>query len=69
MGGQSQAEVDQYGIVGHPVGHSRSPFIHGLFAMQTGQHMSYRLYDVSPDDFVMRVTGFFAGGGRGLFQE
>lgn len=66
MGGESQSEVDQYGIVGHPVGHSRSPFIHGLFAKQTGQRMAYRLYDVVPDDFVTRVTGFFAGGGRGL---
>lgn len=64
--GDEQDGIDQYGLVGHPVGHSRSPFIHGLFAKQTGQRMTYRLYDVSPDDFVTRVTGFFAGGGRGL---
>jgi shikimate dehydrogenase len=65
MGGEA-GEIDQYGVVGHPVGHSRSPFIHGLFAKQTGQRMAYRLYDVLPDDFVPRTTGFFAGGGRGL---
>ncbi|MCW5569471.1 MAG: hypothetical protein KIT78_00040 [Steroidobacteraceae bacterium] len=53
-------------IIGHPVAHSRSPFIHGLFAKQTGQRMVYRLYDVPPDEFVTRVTGFFEGGGRGL---
>jgi shikimate dehydrogenase len=58
--------IEQYGVVGHPVGHSRSPFIHGLFARQTGQAMDYRLYDVPPEEFVVRVTGFFAGGGRGL---
>lgn len=58
--------IDQYGVIGHPVAHSRSPFIHGLFAKQTGQRMVYRLYDVPPDEFVMRVTGFFEGGGRGL---
>ncbi len=66
MGGETGTEVDQYGVVGHPVARSRSPFIHGLFAKQTCQRLAYRLYDVMPDDFVMRVTGFFAGGGRGL---
>ena len=63
---ESRDDVDQYGVVGHPVAHSRSPFIHGLFARQTGERMTYRLYDVQPDDFVTTVTGFFSGGGRGL---
>lgn len=66
MGAGQYTEVDQYGIVGHPVSHSRSPFIHGLFAKQTGERMAYRVFDVPADDFVTRVTGFFAGGGRGL---
>jgi shikimate dehydrogenase len=58
--------ADQYGVFGHPVGHSLSPFIHGMFARDTGQDMSYRPYDVPPESFVERVRGFFAGGGRGL---
>jgi shikimate dehydrogenase len=58
--------VDQYGVVGHPVGHSLSPFIHGMFARETGQDMAYRLYDVAPADFQDRVREFFAAGGRGL---
>jgi shikimate dehydrogenase len=58
--------VDQYGVVGHPVGHSLSPFIHGMFARETGQDMAYRLYDVAPGDFHDRVREFFAAGGRGL---
>jgi len=66
MGADPQTEVDSYGIVGHPVAQSRSPFIHGLFAKQTGERMVYRLFDVLPDDFITHVTGFFAGGGRGL---
>jgi shikimate dehydrogenase len=57
---------DRYGVVGHPVGHSWSPFIHGLFARETGQAMSYRLYDFTPEEFEVRVREFFAQGGRGL---
>ena len=58
--------VDQYGVFGHPVGHSLSPFIHGVFARDTGQQMAYRAYDVAPEEFIERVQGFFADGGRGL---
>ena len=58
--------LDQYGVVGHPVGHSLSPFIHGMFARETGQRISYRLYDVPPAEFHQRVRAFFAQGGRGL---
>jgi shikimate dehydrogenase len=57
---------DEYGVFGHPVSHSLSPFIHGLFARQTGQLMSYRPYDVAPGEFTARVREFFASGGRGL---
>ena len=57
---------DRYGVVGHPVSHSWSPFIHGLFARDTGQAMSYRLYDFTPEEFEARVRDFFTLGGRGL---
>jgi shikimate dehydrogenase len=57
---------DPYGVVGHPVGHSLSPFIHGMFARETGQSMSYRLYDVSPAELTGFISGFFDRGGRGL---
>lgn len=58
--------VDQYGVVGHPVAHSLSPFIHAMFARQTGQSMSYRLFDFPPEGLQEHITGFFAQGGRGL---
>ena len=61
-----EGAVDQYAVVGHPVAHSLSPFIHSLFARQTGQSMSYRLMDVTPEEFIERVSGFFAAGGRGI---
>jgi shikimate dehydrogenase len=58
--------VDQYGVVGHPVAHSLSPFIHAMFARQTGQSLSYRLYDFAPEELDERIAAFFAQGGRGL---
>src|SRR4029453_6455651 len=57
---------DQYGVVGHPINHSWSPFIHGLFAKQTEQSLTYRLYDIAPEDFRAQVLEFFTRGGRGL---
>jgi shikimate dehydrogenase len=64
--GELQLMSDLYGVVGHPVAHSWSPFIHGLFARETGQSMSYRLYDFTAEEFETRVREFFALGGRGL---
>jgi shikimate dehydrogenase len=58
--------LDQYGVVGHPVSHSLSPFIHGMFARETGQDITYRLFDVRPADLEVRVRDFFAQGGGGL---
>jgi shikimate dehydrogenase len=37
-----------------------------VFARDTGQQMTYRAYDVAPEEFTERVAGFFADGGRGL---
>ncbi len=61
-----EGAVDQYAVVGHPVAHSLSPFIHSLFARQTGQSMRYHLMDVAPEELTRRVAEFFAEGGRGL---
>lgn len=60
------AQPDQYGVIGHPVAHSWSPFIHGMFARQTGEQLVYRLHDVLPQDFRSYVLDFFSRGGRGL---
>jgi shikimate dehydrogenase len=63
---ETTATVDQYGVVGHPIEHSRSPFIHGMFAKQTGQPMVYRRHDVTAENFRPGVRDFFSSGGRGL---
>jgi shikimate dehydrogenase len=56
----------EYGVIGHPVAHSRSPFIHGMFARQTGQNMIYRLHDVQPERLHAFVIEFWKRGGKGL---
>jgi len=54
-----------YGLFGYPVHHSWSPFIHGMFAKQTGQDMSYRLFESPPESFRSEVLAFLSGEGRG----
>jgi shikimate dehydrogenase len=57
---------DQYGVVGHPVAHSWSPFIHGMFAKATAQNLVYRLFDITPDNFRREALRLFTNGVRGL---
>ena len=57
---------DRYGVVGHPVAHSWSPFIHGMFAKATAQNLVYRLFDISPHDFRREALVMLTGGVRGL---
>jgi shikimate dehydrogenase len=57
---------DRYAVIGHPIDHSRSPWIHARFAQQTGQRMVYTAIDAAPEDLDDRVRDFFARGGLGL---
>src|SRR5688572_18614576 len=57
---------DRYGVIGFPIQHSWSPFIHGLFAKQTRQNLSYLRMEVAPDQLQDEVADFFASGGKGL---
>lgn len=60
------AHSDRYGVMGYPVSHSRSPIIHKLFALQTGQNMQYELLQVSPEKLEAEVREFQRAGGKGL---
>ena len=58
--------TDKYAVIGHPIAHSKSPLIHGRFAAQTGQDMSYVALLAPLDGFVATVREFVAAGGCGM---
>ena len=57
---------DRYALVGNPVGHSKSPRIHGDFARITGEPVEYGLIEAPLDGFRAAVDAFRASGGRGI---
>jgi shikimate dehydrogenase len=58
--------VARYGVMGYPVSHSRSPVIHRLFALQTGEKIQYELLQVSPGKLESAIRQFQRTGGKGL---
>ena len=58
--------TDRYGVIGHPISHSKSPVIHRLFAEATGEDISYDAIDIPPEELVPRVRQLIADGYRGL---
>ncbi len=60
------APVDRYAVVGNPIQHSKSPFIHTEFAWQTGQSMCYEAILSPLDQFKQTVDTFRQAGGKGM---
>ncbi|MBL8459912.1 MAG: shikimate dehydrogenase [Zoogloea sp.] len=58
--------MDRYAVIGNPISHSKSPRIHGLFAAQTGQALTYEALLGPLDAFTATVQAFRAAGGKGL---
>lgn len=58
--------LKRYAVIGNPIEHSRSPFIHELFARQTGLAITYEKIKAPLDRFETTVREFFAQGGQGL---
>ena len=57
--------MDRYCVMGNPVDHSKSPWIHARFAALTGQRMEYGKRLVPMDGFADGVRAFRAEGGKG----
>jgi shikimate dehydrogenase len=57
--------TDRYAVIGNPVAHSKSPWIHAEFARQTRQDLDYGRIEAPLDGFVRTLDEFRAAGGRG----
>ena len=49
-------------LFGHPVSHSKSPAIHGVFGQENGIDLQYDLWDVPPETLVETVRHAFESG-------
>jgi shikimate dehydrogenase len=54
--------TDRYVVFGNPIGHSKSPLIHRLFAEQTGQVLDYSAALAPLDGFTEFAKDFFKSG-------
>ncbi len=57
----------RYGVIGHPIGHTLSPFIHTRLMQLSGIDGEYGVYDIAPDaldrefkETLMKLDGFNA---------
>ena len=57
---------DQYAVIGNPIAHSKSPWIHSSFAKQLGESVEYNLLSADTDAFSAAIRAFTATGGKGL---
>jgi shikimate dehydrogenase len=56
---------DRYAVIGNPVAHSKSPWIHAQFARACGHDIEYTRIEPPLDAFSAAVDAFRAAGGRG----
>ena len=58
--------MDRYAVIGHPIGHSKSPVIHSGFAQACQQTLQYTAIEAPLDGFASTVDAFRAQGGLGV---
>ena len=59
------AQPDRYAVIGYPIKHSKSPYIHNAFARQTEQQLHYVALEASPGDFAASLAQFRNEGLQG----
>lgn len=57
--------TDRYAVFGNPIAHSKSPRIHTLFALQTGEAVEYSALRSEEEEFAQDVMIFLVAGGKG----
>jgi shikimate dehydrogenase len=58
--------TDLYAVVGNPIGHTKSPLIHSMFAEAMAQDLVYIAIEGPVGGFAGRIDEFRRGRGRGL---
>lgn len=56
----------QFGLIGNPVGHSKSPLIHNTFAELRGDNLEYNLYQLEESELKGALSKFRKLGVKGL---
>ncbi|HED35420.1 MAG TPA: shikimate dehydrogenase [Gammaproteobacteria bacterium] len=62
----TSSTLDNYAVIGNPISHSKSPFIHSAFAEQTGEQLSYRAEKVEIGHVGDFIENFRQHNGKGL---
>jgi shikimate dehydrogenase len=62
---ESTLDPERYAVLGNPIAHSKSPWIHTMFASQTRQTISYTRLLVDIGGFAEAIARFWQDGGRG----
>lgn len=57
--------MEKFAVFGNPIGHSKSPHIHALFAAQTGLEHPYGRVLAPLDGFETSLQAFIQAGGQG----
>lgn len=60
------SEAARYAVIGQPIAHSKSPFIHSAFARALGEKMSYEALEVAPEALADTLKALHAEGYAGL---
>jgi shikimate dehydrogenase len=58
--------TDHYAVIGHPIGHSKSPQIHAAFAKQTGQDIDYVAREIPLENFAASLNALANEGFKGI---
>jgi shikimate dehydrogenase len=66
LAGVRTRPIDHYVVIGNPIEHSKSPWIHARFAEQTGEAVHYGRVLGTIGGFENDVRAFIDGGGRGM---
>ncbi|HDY84086.1 MAG TPA: shikimate dehydrogenase [Methylophaga sp.] len=58
--------TDHYAVIGNPISHSKSPFIHSEFAKQTGQNLDYIARKIPIDELAVGLRQLQTEGFKGI---